>query len=67
MTDGLRAKLPWRRSSTCEGGACIEVTATEDAVMVRSSARPDEVLVAVSHARWREFLTRLKTGTFDRL
>jgi hypothetical protein len=67
MTDGLRSEPAWHRSSTCEGGACAEVTATEDAVMVRNSAKPDEALVTVSHAEWREFLARLKKGTLDQL
>jgi len=66
MTDGLRGEVTWRRSITCEGGACVEVAATEDAVMVRNSAEPYEALVTVSHAEWREFLARLKAGTFDR-
>ena len=35
--------------------------------MVRSSVKPDETLVTVSHAEWREFLAGLKEGTFDRL
>jgi predicted secreted Zn-dependent protease len=60
MTDGLRGEVMWRRSINCEGGACVEVTATEDAVMVRNSAKPGAALVTVSHAEWREFLTRLK-------
>ena len=67
MTDGLRGEVTWRRSISCEGGACVEVTATEDAVMVRSSAKPNAALVTVSHAEWREFLARLKEGTLDRL
>jgi len=67
MADGLRSERAWHRSSICESGACVEVTATEDAVMVRNSAKPDEALVTVSHAEWREFLAGLKEGTFDQL
>ena len=33
MTDGLRGELAWHQSSTCEGGACAEVAATDDVVM----------------------------------
>jgi hypothetical protein len=52
----------WHRSSTCESGACVEVAATEDAVVVRNSAEPDNALVTVSHAEWLEFLAGLKEG-----
>lgn len=67
MAGGLRGELAWHRSSTCESGACVEVTATQDAVMVRNSAQPDEALVTVCHAEWRAFLAEVKEGIFDRL
>ncbi len=66
MTDG-RGELVWHRSKTCEGGACAEVTATNDTVMIHSSAHPRTAPVTLSHAEWHEFLTALKEGAFDHL
>jgi hypothetical protein len=67
MTDALRGELVWRRSSTCEGGACLEVAATDNAVMVRNSANPADVPLTLSHSKWQELLTGVKAGAFDRL
>jgi hypothetical protein len=67
MTDGLRGELAWHRSSTCESGACAEVAATDGAVMVRNSAKPDHARVTVSYSAWRKFLAGVKEGTLDRL
>jgi hypothetical protein len=67
MTDGLRGEAVWHQSSTCEGGACAEVAATDDAVMVRNPANPGDAPVTLSHAEWQGFLAAVKEGTFDRL
>ena len=62
-----RSELIWHRSKTCESGACAEVAATGDSVMIQSSAYPEAAPVTLSHAEWREFLTALKDGVFDHL
>jgi hypothetical protein len=66
MTD-RRGELVWHRSKTCEGGACAEVAATDDSVMIQSAAHPEAAQVTLSHAEWDEFLTALKEGKFDHL
>lgn len=65
MTDGLRGELVWQRSSACESGACVEVAITDNAVMVRNSANPDDMLATKSHSEWQEFLAAVKDGNFD--
>jgi hypothetical protein len=65
MTGG-RGKLIWHRSNTCEGGACAEVAATDDVVMIHNSANPEDPPVTLSHAEWHELLTGMKQGAFDR-
>ena len=67
MTDGLRGERVWLKSSTCEGGACAEVTAIDDAVMVRNSANPGDTPVTLSHAEWQSLLAAAKEGMFDHL
>jgi hypothetical protein len=50
----------WRRSSRCEGGACIEAAAQDDAVLLRSSDDPDGSILAFAHATWRDLTARIK-------
>ncbi len=59
-------KLVWRRSTKCDAGACVEVCNGFDEVMIRSSADPDSVAIAVTPEQWRSFLMRVKSGLFDR-
>jgi Domain of unknown function (DUF397) len=66
MTDGSNGELVWHRGG-CDGGACVEVAATGDAVMVRSSAKADNAPVTLSREEWREFLAGAKDGLFDDL
>jgi hypothetical protein len=65
MTDRPPVELTWRRIS-CEGGACPEVAASDEAVMVRSSKSPDTV-VQMSRDEWRQFLVSAKAGLLDSL
>jgi len=66
MPDGSSGELVWHRGR-CDGGTCVEVAATGEAVMVRSSADPDSTPVTLSRDEWRVFLAAVKDGTFDRL
>lgn len=54
----------WHRS--CDSGACVELAALEDAVVLRSSVAPDATLT-LSRAEWAEFLAGAKEGLFDHL
>jgi hypothetical protein len=66
MTDGSSGELMWYRVR-CDGGACVEVATTDDAVLVRSSAEPDATPVTLSRHEWEEFLAEVKEGAFDSL
>jgi predicted secreted Zn-dependent protease len=67
MTDGQRSEPVWHKGRPCEGGACVEVAAVGDAVMVRSSANPESMPVTLSRDEWQEFLAGVKAGEFDRV
>jgi predicted secreted Zn-dependent protease len=67
MTFWSSAELVWHRVVSCEGGACVEVAATGDAVLLRSSANPDGTPVTLSRDEWRAFLTGVREGDFDRV
>jgi Domain of unknown function (DUF397) len=66
VTDGSDGELVWHRG-ICDGGACVEVAMTGDAVMVRSSADPAGTPVTLSRDEWEAFLAEVKEGTFDLL
>lgn len=67
MADGSGEKLVWYQDKRCESGACVEVAAVGDSVMVRSSANQEGTPVTLSRDEWREFLAGVKAGTFDRV
>jgi Domain of unknown function (DUF397) len=65
MTDGSGGELVWYRAR-CDSGACVEVATTDsDAVILRSSANPDDTPVTLSRNEWEEFLAGAKEGAFD--
>src|SRR5712691_428819 len=53
---------PGGRGTWCESGAAVEVAATGDTVMVRSSANPDDPSVTLSCDEWQEFLATAAGG-----
>jgi len=52
----------WRRSSTCNGGACVEVSSLGLAVAVRDSADPDGIILTFPSSDWSEFIASVKAG-----
>jgi len=50
----------WVRSSYCEAGSCVEVTAINDDVVLRNSTDPSGPRLTVSSERWSAFLADLK-------
>lgn len=65
MSDGLRGEPVWHKGLPCESGACVEVAAVGDAVMVRSTANPGGTPVTLSRDEWHNFLAGVKAGAFD--
>ena len=57
-------RVSWR--GNCESGACVEIAVHGEAVMVRSSVAPEEI-VTLTRAEWREFLDQARTGLLDDL
>lgn len=53
----------WRRPR-CEASACVEVLQDYGSVIVRSSKRPEELIVFDTD-EWATFLVGVKNGDFD--
>jgi Domain of unknown function (DUF397) len=56
--------LSWRKSSYSgsNGGQCVEM-AVSGRVLVRDSKNPDAGRLGFSAQTWREFATKIKSGT----
>lgn len=65
MTDGSRDELLWRKSKRCESGACVEVAADGNTVLVRNSANLGAAAITISRNRWVTFVAQIKDGAFD--
>ena len=66
MPEGSSGELVWYRCS-CDGGACVEIAADGDTILVRNSADPDGTPVSLNRNEWRAFLAGAKEGAFDHL
>lgn len=58
-------ELTWHVGRLCESGACIEVAALGETVMMRSSVDADGRSLSVSRNEWQAFLDGVKDGRFD--
>lgn len=67
MTSGSQGALVWRRASSCEGGACVEIAIPGHVVFVRSSKDSDGTHVTLSRDEWKQFVAAIKDGAFDGL
>ena len=52
----------WRIAKRCDGGQCVEIGILGEVVMIRDSADPDGIRIAVSHKEWLEFVANVKDG-----
>jgi hypothetical protein len=59
---GRSGATQWRRSSSCNGGTCVEVASLGDLITVRDSADPDGVILTFPSSGWREFIASVKAG-----
>ncbi len=58
-------RLPWRKSTQCGTGACVEVTSKDDFFLMRDSKDPDGPVLVFSTMAWREFVADIRAGLFD--
>lgn len=65
MADSERADIAWRKSTASASGDCVEVSFTQEAVLVRSSQRPFGPRLSFSYSEWAAFLTGAQRGEFD--
>jgi len=56
----------WRASSFCATAECVEVSACDETVTMRNSARPAEI-IRLTQSEWQAFVAGVRAGDFDQL
>jgi predicted secreted Zn-dependent protease len=59
--------LTWRTALSCDGGACVEVAADRNIILMRNSRQPGGPLLQYTPEEWNEFISGIKKGDFDDL
>jgi predicted secreted Zn-dependent protease len=59
--------LTWRRSRSCNSGACVEVAASGEMVLIRDSKAPGGPALSYTAAEFKAFIAGAKNGDFDDL
>lgn len=59
--------LPWRRSSFCHGGECVEVAVSDGVVLVRDTKSPQTGPLSYTLDEFRAFVRGVVAGEFDDL
>jgi predicted secreted Zn-dependent protease len=59
--------LTWHTALSCDGGACVQVAADQNIILIRNSRQPDGPLVEYTSEEWHEFVSGIKKGDFDNL
>jgi hypothetical protein len=57
----------WRKSSHSNGagGECVEVVQVQSGIAMRDSKASKGLILTVTPATWRAFITGIKTGQYD--
>jgi predicted secreted Zn-dependent protease len=61
------AGLAWRTALSCNGGACVQVAATENGILMGSSRQASGPVLSYTSDEWRQFITGIKKGDFEHL
>ena len=59
--------LTWHTALNCNGGACIQVAANDQAVLIANSRKRRGPVLTYTHHEWQEFVAGVKQGDFDAL
>lgn len=62
--DGACVEVAYTTPSTCSDSACVEVGVADEAVLLRQTEHPEEIL-EFSPAAWMEFRAGVLNGEFD--
>lgn len=59
--------LVWRTPLRCDSGACVEVAASGQMILVADSKAPKGLVLSYTRTEFREFILSAKNGDYDDL
>lgn len=65
--EGATPGLAWRRSSFCASGECVEIAASDGAILVRDSKVPQGPPLRYTKSEFRAFILGAVAGEFNDL
>lgn len=60
-------QLSWRVAQRCNGGECVRIAPSGDAVVIGDSKNPDGPYLTYSRTEWKTFVDGIRQGDFDDL
>jgi len=66
-SSSARDDLEWRKSRTCDGGACVVVSRQGDSILIANSGHMSGPFNVFTRAEWKEFIAGVRHGDFDDL
>lgn len=58
-------ELTWHIAANCESGACVQVAAAGENIVLGDSKSPDGPLLSYTRTEWDAFVMGIKRGEFD--
>jgi hypothetical protein len=55
----------WRRSSSCESGACVEIASLGQSIAIRNSESPEGPVLTCTSQQWEVFVAAVQDGAFN--
>jgi Domain of unknown function (DUF397) len=55
----------WRVARSCQGGSCVRVARTGEAILMGDTKNPDGDVLTYTVSEWQDFVMGVKRGDFD--
>lgn len=59
--------LVWRTPVRCDAGACVQVAASDQMILMADSKAPEGPVLSYTRTEFREFILSAKNGDYDDL
>ncbi len=60
-----RGESSWRTAAKCDGGACVQVAAAGEMILLGDSKSPHGPTLSYTRDEWEAFVSGIKNGEFD--
>jgi hypothetical protein len=63
----FRGNLAWQIARSCNGGACVRVALSENAILIGDSKNPNGPVLPFTRDEWKTFVEGIRQGDFDNI